>query len=104
MPRYGLSLQDVRAVSRHLREEKRPALTALTEAATAPGLSPSGQDGVARLAADIAGPSPRSSAWDFLSPYLLDRPELSHPYGTPDLPTARMPPVHLSLFTSLPRL
>src|SRR3546814_13979797 len=36
MPRYGLSLQDVRAVSRPLREEKRPALTALTEAASAP--------------------------------------------------------------------
>lgn len=103
MPRYGLSLQDVRAVSRHLRADKRPALTGLTEAASAPGLSPGGREGVARLAADLAGLSPRSSAWDFLSTYLLDRTDLARRYGAAGSVTARMRAVAIWQFLNFAR-
>lgn len=81
MPRYRLSLQDVLAVSRHLRQTKRPALAGLADAASAAGLSPEGLAGMKRLAADLAGLSSGSSAWDFLSTYLLDRTDLARQYG-----------------------
>lgn len=77
MPRYDLSLQDVLAVSRHLRTANRPALTGLADAVHAPGLSPDGQVTVERLAADLAGLSTDASAWDYLATYLLDRTDLA---------------------------
>src|SRR3546814_5374596 len=53
MPRYGLSLQDAHCVSRYLRSLGKPALAGLAAAATAPGPSASGREGVERLAADL---------------------------------------------------
>ena len=56
MPRYGLSLQDIHRVSRHLRDRSGSRrLPALHEASGAPGLSTGGRDGFERLAADLAG-------------------------------------------------
>src|SRR3546814_8567500 len=49
MPRYGLSLQDAHCVSRYLRSLGKPALAGLAAAATAPGLSASGQIGRAHV-------------------------------------------------------
>jgi len=72
--RYALSLQDCVAVTRHLREGDRPAVTRLVAAAEqAEGLTPNGKASLAKLAADIEGLSPRASAWDVLTTFLLDR-------------------------------
>lgn len=81
MPRYGLTLQDIYHVIRHLRAPRRPALTGLAEAANAPGLSPSGRAGMERLAADLAGLKPSAHPWEFLATFLLDRTDLAQRLG-----------------------
>lgn len=103
MPRYGLSLQDVLAVSRHLRQARRPALTGLADAVQAPSLSADGQAAVARLAADLAGFAIGSSAWDFLSRYLLDCTDLARRYGAATTVTQRMRAVAIWQFLNFVR-
>ena len=76
MPNYGLTLQDVHAATRHLRTAERPALAALPNLARTPGLSPKGAAALARLARDLEGVSPSTSAWELLATYLLDRSDL----------------------------
>ena len=73
MPRYGLSLQDVYIVIRHLREINGPVLSSLADLPRLPGLSVEGAAGLASLSNDLAGFSTGCSAWEFLSTYLLDR-------------------------------
>jgi superfamily I DNA/RNA helicase len=103
MPRYGLSLQDVLIVSRYLRQTKRPALAGLADAASAAGLSPEGRAGISRLAADLAGLSPGSSGWDFLSCYLLDRTDLAREYGAATTISERMRAVAIWQFLNFVR-
>lgn len=81
MPRYDISLQDVRYLSRHLREAERPALVGLAEAVDAPGLSAQGRVSMQRLAADMQGLATSISAWDLLATYLLDRTDLGRQLG-----------------------
>lgn len=73
MPRYGLSLQDVYIVVRHLRKMNNPVLSGLADLPRLPGLSVEGAAGLERLANDLTGFSNDCSAWEFLSTYLLDR-------------------------------
>jgi superfamily I DNA/RNA helicase len=76
MPRYDLSLQDVFLATRALREAGKPALQALSNLAQTPDLSPSGAEGLARLACDLEGLPASISAWEFVATYLLDRSDL----------------------------
>lgn len=73
MPRYSLSLQDVYVATRHLREGDKRALASLPELPQTPGLSPEGSASLAALATDLTELPASSSAWEFLSVYLLDR-------------------------------
>ena len=76
MPRYGLSLQDAYTASRYLRDSNQPALSGIETLAKAQGISPEGASALTRLAQDLSGLSTNSSAWEFLSTYLLDRTSL----------------------------
>lgn len=73
MSLYNLSLQDLHAAAQWLRASGKPIRPALPGMAEAPGLSPEGIAGVARLARDFAGVHPAMSAWELLSTYMLDR-------------------------------
>lgn len=73
MPRYHLSLQDVYVATRHLRAKDKRALSSLPELPQTPGLSLKGSVSLGMLADDLTGLPVSSSAWEFLSVYLLDR-------------------------------
>ncbi|MBO9501661.1 ATP-dependent helicase [Brevundimonas sp. A19_0] len=103
MPRYDLSLQDVSVVSRHLRAAGRPALTGLGDAAGATGLSPAGREAITRLAADLAGLTTNTSAWAFLSTYILDRTDLGRRLGAAMSVTQRMRAVAIWQFLNFVR-
>ena len=75
MARYGLPLQDVFLVTRRLRESDQNVLKA--DLPNTPGLSPVGASGLSLLARDLSGLSASTSAWEFISAYLLDRSGLT---------------------------
>lgn len=103
MPRYDLSLQDVHCVSRYLRSLEKPALTGLAAAATAPGLSTSGREGIERLAADLKGISSSANAWEFLAVFLLDRTDMAKQLGNAASVTERMRAVAVWQFLNFVR-
>ena len=72
-PRYDVDLQDIYFAVRHLRSTEGRALRKLDTLTSAVGLSPNGETGFRRLAQDLTGLDRHTSAWDFLSSYLLDR-------------------------------
>ena len=72
-PRYDVDLQDIYIAVRHLRSTEGPALKKLDTLTSAVGLSPNGEAAFKRLAQDLTGMNRHTSAWDFLSSYLLDR-------------------------------
>ena len=77
MPRYNLTLQDVYATLLHLKASDRPVvLEDLSTLSTAAGLSEEGVASISKLAEDLAGIASHTSAWEFLSTYLLDRTDL----------------------------
>jgi DNA helicase II / ATP-dependent DNA helicase PcrA len=73
MPRYGLSLQDVYLVTRRLRESDQKVLDLLPDLARTQDLTPQGIKGLELLAQDLSSLASSSSAWEYLSTYLLDR-------------------------------
>jgi superfamily I DNA/RNA helicase/Zn-dependent peptidase ImmA (M78 family) len=77
MPRYQLSLQDVYAISRYLRTTPCEPMAGLTVALRDAEVSEAGRAGLARLVEDLTGLASRSSPWEFLSTYLLDRTDLA---------------------------
>ena len=103
MPRYGLSLQDVHAVSRHLRGTERPALAGLSEAAGAADLSSEGREAMTRLSGDLEGLGSNFSAWEFLSTYLLDRTDLVTQLGDAATVNERMRAVAVWQFLNFVR-
>ncbi len=103
MPRYGLTLQDAHCLSRHLRSLGKPALAGLANAASAPGLSSSGREGIERLAADLAGLRSNTSAWEFLAVFLLDRTDLVKQLGRAASVTERMRAVGVWQFLNFVR-
>lgn len=103
MPRYGLSLQDVHTVSRHLHGTEQPALAGLSEAAQAAGLSPDGREAMTRLARDLEGLASNVSAWEFLSIYLLDRTDLVRRLGDATTVNERMRAVAVWQFLNFVR-
>lgn len=72
MSRYKLSLQDVYAAIHSLSGEER-ALEALPKLREASGVSKEGAAVLTRLGRDLEGIKIWSSAWEFLTTYLLDR-------------------------------
>ncbi|MFZ5610271.1 MAG: UvrD-helicase domain-containing protein [Pseudomonadota bacterium] len=103
MPRYSLSLQDVHCVSGYLRSVGKPALIGLAAAATAPGLSASGREGIERLSADLKGISSSANAWEFLAVFLLDRTDLAKQLGIAASVTERMRAVAVWQFLNFVR-
>jgi superfamily I DNA/RNA helicase len=73
MPRYNVPLQDIRAATQLLRALPGSAATKLRQIAGDKALSPEGQSGLTRLAADLEGVSSGASPWEMLLTYLLDR-------------------------------
>lgn len=103
MPRYGISLQDVYCVTRHLQSLGKSVLTGLADAAGAPGLSSAGRIGVERLAADLTGLRSNLNAWDLLATFLLDRTDLVRQLGRAESMTDRMRAVAVWQFLNFAR-
>lgn len=76
LPRYGVPLQDIHAVIRHLRDGKGPALARLPDLPGIPSLSGEAVNGLTLLAQDLQGMRPQAHAWDYITSYLLDRTDL----------------------------
>jgi DNA helicase II / ATP-dependent DNA helicase PcrA len=76
MPRYNLSIQDIRAALGILSETPKNAAVKLSGVASDSKLSPGAKQGLALLAADLAGIPSNATAWEFLATYLLDRTDL----------------------------
>ena len=103
MPRYGLSLQDVYVATSQLREGGKRAVEALPLLAETPGLSTAGATGLGRLAQDLQGLPGSSSAWEFLTTYLLDRSELVREMARSDSVAERMRAVAVWQFLNFVR-
>ncbi len=103
MPRYALPLQDVYVVTTRIREADRNVLDVLPALANTPGLTPEGSAGLALLARDLTGLSASSSAWEFLSTYLLDRSSLVREMAQRESITDRMRSVAIWQFLNFVR-
>jgi superfamily I DNA/RNA helicase len=76
MARYGLSLEDVQAVLTWLHGKASAAGPQLHAAADAAELSPSGREGLHRLANDVGDFTAGSAPWEVLTAFALDRSRL----------------------------
>lgn len=103
MPRYALPLQDVYLVTKRLREADQNVLGVLPDLANTPGLTPEGAAGLALLARDLTGLQASSSAWEFLSTYLLDRSGLVREMAQRESITDRMRSVAIWQFLNFVR-
>ena len=103
MHRYGLTLQDVHAALRHLREQDGDALAVLASLSTATSVSVEGRVVLNRLANDFADITPSISPWEFLSIYLLDRTDLASEMAEASTVTARMRAVAVWQFLNFVR-
>jgi hypothetical protein len=103
MPRYRIPLQDVYRIVQHLRTTDIRALAALPDLGNIEGLSPEGARGVALLAADLDRLGVSSSAWDFLSHYLLDSSRFASELAGRDSVRDRMQGVALWQFLNFVR-
>ena len=73
MPRYALTLQDIYQISKTIRTEDVSTLDGLAALQSDADLTPEGRAGLTRLVSDLSGLQKTSTAWEFLSSYLLDR-------------------------------
>lgn len=101
--RYGVSFQDIHIATRYLRAAGQPALVGLKSLASVEGLSPAGTAAFSRLAEDLEGLKPSTSAWDFLATYLLDRTDLAREMGEALSVTQRMRAVAVWQFLNFVR-
>ena len=76
LPRYNLSLQDAYLATQSLQASGRVPLSALPQLPQLKGLSAEGVAGLTRLASDCEGILAETTAWEFLSTYLLDRTDI----------------------------
>jgi DNA helicase II / ATP-dependent DNA helicase PcrA len=103
MPRYDLSLQDVRTMTLCLRDTDQAALEKLASVVATAALSEDGARGVARLSADLDGLTMDASPWEFLTTYLLDRTDLLAAFAAGDTAAARMRAVAIWQFLNFIR-
>ncbi len=75
MPRYDIPTQDISTIVHALVDTKGPAAFSLPTLLNSLGLSVDGERGLERLVADLTTVTERSTPWDFLAAYLLDRTE-----------------------------
>ena len=103
MPRYGLSLQDLYIVLKHLRNNNVSALEGLNTLSAAEGLSVEGAAILDRLAHDFSGVERSILPWEFLATYLLDRTDLVRQMGQTSTVTGRMRTVAVWQFLNFVR-
>ena len=72
MPRYGLPLQDIYQISTLIRQYDTSTLEGLAALRDHDTLSSNGQAGLQRLVNDLSNLERTSTAWGFLTSYLLD--------------------------------
>jgi DNA helicase II / ATP-dependent DNA helicase PcrA len=90
MSRYDMPLQDVRTATVRMRETEPAAASKLLEVLVAGGFSHQGEQGLQKLARDLAGVRNNISPWEFLTTYLLDRSDLIATIANDSTPTACM--------------
>jgi DNA helicase II / ATP-dependent DNA helicase PcrA len=90
MPRYGLSIEDVRATLHWLREAPAPVAPRLAAAAANASLSEPGRVAVSRLASDLDGFGTSDKPWQVLTSYLLDQTRMLVDLGSSTAPADRM--------------
>ena len=83
IPRYSLTLHDVRYVMQYLRTTENPVLQGLAESVRVRELSTRGRIGLELLISDLSGLSYHDNAWEFLASYLLDRTDLAKRMSRP---------------------
>ena len=103
MPRYGLSLQDLYVVLRHLRNNNVSALEGVNTLSAAEGLSTEGAAILDRLARDFLGVERSISPWEFLATYILDRTDLARQMGQTSTIAGRMRTVAVWQFLNFVR-
>lgn len=103
MPRYAMPLQDEYLVLCLLKETPGnvvPRLTTLSQDAT---LSDAGRKGLKKLADDLVNVSQETTAWEFLTSYLLDRTDLIAALGRESGVPERMKAVAIWQFLNFVR-
>lgn len=77
MPHFRMSLSEVAAVIRHLKEAEEQPVEWLGAISGIQGLSPVARESLARLRDALQGFDSRSGPWPFLATYLLDRTKIA---------------------------
>ncbi|MFB9268369.1 UvrD-helicase domain-containing protein [Bradyrhizobium erythrophlei] len=77
MPHFRMSLSEVAAVIRHLKEAEEQPVEWLGAISGIQGLSPDARESLARLSDALQGFDSRSAPWPFLATYLLDRTKIA---------------------------
>lgn len=90
MPRYRLSIEDLRATLHWLREAPEPVASRLADAAAKVSLSEPGRAALTRLAADLDGFRTSDQPWQVLTTYLLDRTRMLVELAASSAPADRM--------------
>ena len=90
MPRYALSIEDVRATLSWLREAPAPVAPRLAAAAANASLSEPGRAALSRLASDLEGFGTGDTPWQVLATYLLDRTRMLVELARSTAPADRM--------------
>ncbi len=102
MPRYGIKLQDVYLALRQLRALPQSPLKGLQALDGVDGLSGEGRAALAQVAKDMAGLE-RTSAWELLAGYMLDRTDLARTLADASTVTGQMRAVAVWQFLNFVR-
>jgi DNA helicase II / ATP-dependent DNA helicase PcrA len=102
MPRYRIPLQDVHIALSYVRASPQPPQKTLAALSQVEGLSPRGAKSLDLLASDM-GKIERSSAWELLADYMLDRTDLARELGGADTVTGQMRAVAVWQFLNFVR-
>lgn len=90
MPRYGLSLQDVYEVSKTIRSQESSFLDGLVALRSNKVFSVAGQRGLGQLSQDLREFDKRTTAWEFMATYLLDRTDIARDLAQSDTVSGQM--------------
>ena len=99
----GCRLQDVYEVSKTIRSEESSFLDGLVALQSNTAFSAAGQRGLTRLAQDLRGFDKRTTAWEFMATYLLDRTDLVRDLSKSDTISGQMKGVAIWQFMNFLR-